>query len=326
MPQTITPTQLGDLIVPDVWHNYTVQASTVSSNFWQSGIVADLNAVVGDQLGGASVNMPFLNDLYGDSELFDPAVDLSVNKMTASKDSAHKLLRAKVFGSADIAAALAGTDPVQAILSRFGNYWGREYNRTLIAAVVGATGAMAAAGINNLDLTANGATGAATIFDGEAFIDARALLGDRADKLKAVAVHSRVYALMAKQDLITFIPDSEAKATIPTYMGARLIQDDNLPVTNGTYTTVLFGEGAVGYAENQLPTAFEMFRDPLKGGGYSQLITRKSFVIHPLGIKFTGSAMAAASPTNVELANATNWAPVFEPKNIPIVTLKSKIA
>src|SRR5678815_168686 len=74
-------------------------------------------------------------------------------------------------------------------------------------------------------------------------------LGDRGDRLTAVAMHSATEAALRKLDLIDFLPDSEGKMTIKTFQGRRVIVDDNLPTRAGAtdgvvYTSYLFGPGA----------------------------------------------------------------------------------
>ena len=92
---------------------------------------------------------------------------------------------------------------------------------------------------------------AATRLNGATFVDATQRLGDRGDRLVAVAMHSAVEAALRKLDLIDFIPDSQGEAQIRTFQGRRVIVDDGCPSRAGTtdglvYTTYLFGLGAFG--------------------------------------------------------------------------------
>src|SRR5207249_9970596 len=90
---------------------------------------------------------------------------------------------------------------------------------------------------------------AATRLTGATFVDACAKLGDRADRLTAVAMHSATEAALRKLDLIDFLPDSEGKPSLATFQGRRVVVDDTLTTRAGTtdgtvYTTYLFGQGA----------------------------------------------------------------------------------
>jgi hypothetical protein len=79
-------------------------------------------------------------------------------------------------------------------------------------------------------------TGGAENFDADSFIDSTFLLGDEAGGLTAVAVHSQTLKAMVKADLIDFLPDSQGKLTIPTYLGKTVIVDDGMPVASNPCT------------------------------------------------------------------------------------------
>ena len=174
----------------------------------------------------------------------------------------------------------------------------------------------------------------ATRLNGATFVDATVKLGDRGDRLTAIAMHSATEAALRKLDLIDFIPDSEGKAQIKSFQGRRVVVDDTLPTRAGTtdgvvYTSYLFGPGAFGKGAAALESA------PLQGGHGSEgvelarvpldsdtvLINRRRYILHPRGVKFTSASVAADSPTNAELENGANWTRVFENKNVRIVAV-----
>src|SRR3546814_15928609 len=72
-----------------------------------------------------------------------------------------------------------------------------------------------------------------TLFRSPGLIDANYTLGDAAPGVGVLALHSIIYKKMLKDDLINFIPDSQGKLTIPTYLQMRVIIDDGMP-TFGT--------------------------------------------------------------------------------------------
>ena len=317
-------TKIADIIVPEVFNPYVTERTAELSAFWQSGVVAPvaglaLNGVEGGQL----VNMPFFQDLTGDDEILSDSVDLTVNKITSDKDVAVLHARGKAWGVNDLARALSGADPMAAIGDLVAAYWARRKQATLISTL---NGAMAAANLtsNVLDISAN--LGAAAVINGGSFVDATSLLGDNNTKLTAVAMHSATVAKLKKDDLITFIPDSEGKETLPFYQGKQVIEDDNMPVSVDIYTTYLFGAGAVGHAETPAPVPTEVDRDSL--GGEDILVNRQHYVLHPRGIAWTpqGGVPAATTPSNTELADGLNWNRVYEPKNIRIVQFIHKLA
>ena len=110
---------------------------------------------------------------------------------------------------------------------------------------------------------------------------------------------------------------------IPTYMGKRVIVDNGMPLDGDVLTSYIVGEGAIGLGNGAAPVPTETDRDALAGDDI--LINRQHFLLHPRGVKFTNKSVAGSSPTNAELATASNWERVYEPKNIRIVQFKHKL-
>lgn len=321
MPET----RLSDMIVPTMFNEYTLERTAATSRFRQSGIVADMTDVVGDKWGGTTVNLPFFQDLQGDDEIVDDGQDIAIANVTTSRDEAAKLFRAKSYGGTDLARVLSGADPVAAIADLFAGWWRRKEQETLLAVCAGALGA-ASMSANVLDIS--GLNSGAELFDEDSFIDACAKLGDRQDDLSGVAVHGDTYKIMKKHDLIDFIRPSEGGAPIPTYMGKLLIVDDAMPKDDDdVYTTIIFGPGAIGFAESAPPHAVEVGREPLKNGGKDYIVQRRFFVMHPRGVRWSPGVgvPALATPSNAELSAAGNWTRVYEAKNIRIVGFKHKV-
>lgn len=319
--QLFASTKIADVIVPEVFNPYVIQRTAELSALVQSGIVVpnpELDRLASS--GGRLINMPYWNDLTGDDEVLSDSGALTPAKITAGQDVAVLLMRGKAWSANDLAKALSGDDPMRAIGDLVAAYWARMEQKTLINTLSGAMGASNMTG-NIHDISA--VTDADTI-NGITILDAKDKLGDNADKLTAIAMHSKVYTSLQKQNLIQFIPDSQGVVNIPTYMGYRVIVDDGCPVAAGVYTTYLFGQGAIGRGEGSAPVPTETDRDSLAGEDI--LINRRHFILHPRGIKFTSTSVAGSSPTNAELATAGNWSRVYENKNIRIVQFKHKIA
>lgn len=317
-------TKLTDIIVPEIFNPNVIERTSELDAFIQSGVTMDMSGQVNIGMG-QTIQLPFYQDLSGSDNVLVDTGDITLNKIDTAQDTAVVLLREKAWGASDVAVALGQDDPMDAIAQLVANYWSRRRQATLIQMLNGAMGASNMTA-NVSDISA--LSGTAANFDAEAFIDAQGKLGDHQDELAAVAVHSATYTAMKKQDLIDFIPDSEGKPTIPTYMGKRVIVDDGMPVTSGIYTTYLFGFGAVGLVEEMMENANETYRHPEKNGGTDALYTRRKFVLHPRGIRWVPASgvPAANSPTNAELAGTGNWSRVWESQNIRIVQFKHRLA
>lgn len=313
-------TKIADVIVPEHFAQYVINRSVEKSALFQSGIISTLHevAMLGSK-GGTLVNMPFWNDLNGESEILSDATALTVNPITAAADLAILHARGKAWGSNDLAKALSGDDPLGAVGNLVADYWNRDMQSILLASLAGVFGATSMSA-NVHDISAG--TGAAAVIGGEAFIDASYKLGDEVDKLTAVAMHSATMQVLAKQGLIETIRDADGNILYKTYMDRRVIVDDGMPQAAGVYTSYLFGAGAIGYQEVGAPVPVETDRDSLASDDI--LINRRHFVLHPRGVKWAGAAGLA--PANSGLKTASNWERVYDPKQIRVVAFKHKIA
>ena len=329
-------TAVADIIVPTEFEKYAIERTAELSSFGQCGIVE--SAPEFDEIasgGGREVKMPFWKDLTATRQLLSDSATLTVNKITSDQDIARIHNDAQVWSVNHLAKVISGDDPMQAIVDLVGDYWARTDEGLIISCLKGMFAAASMSG-NLLGIHSESIAGqsSATRLNGATFVDACTKLGDRADRLTSVAMHSATEAALRKLDLIDFIPDSEGKSMLRTFQGRRVIVDDNLPTRAGTtdgtvYTTYLFGQGAFAKGSAKLDSA------PLQGGHGTEgvelarvpldsdtvLINRRRYVLHPRGVKFTSASVAADSPTNAELETAANWTRVWEAKNVRIVAV-----
>lgn len=331
-------TKLADIIVPELFNPYVINKTMEKSALLQSGIIT--NSSEFDTLASQAsplVNMPFFDDLTGESEQIIEDVDLADNKITSNKDVAAIIRRAKMWSATDLSAAMAGTDPMAAIGSLVSGFWARDMQKELIALLKGIFGTYTPSGgsattplsSNLLDISAS--TGNAAKWSGNAFIDAQQLLGDAQELLTGVMMHSAVKSELKKQNLIQTIRPSDSPE-FDVYQDKRVIVDDGCPVTgsgaSSIFTTYLFGAGAIALG-NGSPVGFvptEVDRDKKKGSGVDYLINRRTSILHPRGVKFTNASVAKTEgPSRLELAKAENWLPVYNSKQIRIVAFNHKI-
>lgn len=329
-------TAIADIIIPTQFERYVIERTAELSAFGQCGIVEHdplFDALAAG--GGRTVEMPFWKDLTATRQLLSDSASLTLNKITSDKDIARIHNDAQAWGANFLAKVISGDDPMQAIVDLVAAYWARIDEGLVVSSLKGMFAAASLSG-NLLAIHSESVASqsASTRLTGSTFVDACLKLGDRADRLTAVAMHSATEAALRKLDLIDFLPDSEGKAQIRTFQGRRVMVDDSLPTragsTDGTvYTTYLFGPGA--FAKGVAPLAGE----PLLGGHGTEgvewyrdalasdtgLINRRRYLLHPRGVKFTSASVAGDSPTNAELETGANWTRVFEAKNVRIVTV-----
>ncbi|WP_196603082.1 major capsid protein [Pectinatus frisingensis] len=329
-------TKLSDVIVPEIFNPYVIKRTAELSALVQCGIIttdAEFDRLASQ--AAPTVNMPFFADLTGESEQIIEDADLEANKIESKKDVAAIIRRAKMWAGTDLAAALAGSDPMAAIATLVANFWARDMQKELIAILSGIFGtytpategstAVTSLSSNLLDISSG--SGNAAKWSAGAFIDAQQLLGDAQAQLTAIAMHSATWSALKKQNLITTEHPS-VDVSFDSYQGKRVVIDDGCPVANGIYTSYLFGQGAIALG-NGSPVGFiatEIDRDKKKGSGVDYLINRKTMIMHPRGVKFTNERVAKVEgPSRAELQNAQNWKPVYEAKQIRIVAFKHKI-
>lgn len=329
-------TRISDVIVPELFNPYVINRTMELSALFQSGIVvnnAEFNALASE--AARTHNMPFFEDLQGESEAILEDKPTAKNKITSNKDVSTTIYRKMSWAASNLAAALAGSDPMKAIDDLVAAFWARDMQKELIAILAGVFGSYtdeSSATVipmadHILDLSSM-STAAAKIISASAFIDACQLLGDAQSQLSGVAMHSATKSYLKKQNLIATERDSTG-VEFETYQDRKVTVDDGCPVdSSGIYTTYLFGNGAIALG-NGSPVglvATEVDRDPDSGAGVDTLYNRKAFILHPRGIAYTGKVREnVETPTREELRNAENWNPVYEKKQLRIVAIKHKI-
>src|SRR5690606_29878325 len=247
--------KISDVIVPEVFNPYVVQRTMELSALFESGIAQRTQEF--DRLasvGARTVQMPFWGDLSGDDEVLDDNNALTPGKIQADKDEAVILRRGRAWGANDLAANLAGDDPMRAIADLVAAYWARRYQAALISTL---QGVFASPSMAELVHDISGQTGDAAVISAKTTVDAAQKLGDAKSQLTAIVMHSATEAALAKQDLIEYVKPSTGSIEVPTFLGKRVIVDDGVPFDSatGTYTTYLFGPGAIAYGEGN-PVGF----------------------------------------------------------------------
>ena len=330
-------TLLTDIVIPEIYADYTSVEGPEKTAFFDAGIAVQ-NALLNNAAneGGKIAHVPFWKDLDASVEpnySTDASGDTAVPaKVTAGEQIARKAFMNKGFSSADLAAEMAGSDPMQRIRDRFGMYWRRQWQRKVLACLDGVLADNVANDsgdmVNDISIEDGLNATDANLFSRKAFTGAGFTLGDQFESTSAISVHSVVYNRMVDNDDIEFIPDSQGRLTIPTFMGRRVIIDDGMSVVAGAtsgfkYTSVLFGQGVIGYGEGSPRVPVEIEREAAQGngGGIETIWERKQWLLHPFGFQFLSATVSGQSPTNAELALAANWDRVVDRKNVPLAFL-----
>lgn len=326
--------QLSDIIDVKVFQDLPSVNSPEKTAFFESGVVTRNSLLDGiATAAGKTAELPFWKDIDAtvapNLSTDNPATLATPDKIVQGEQIARKAFLNKGLSAADLASELAmGSRAMDQIRARVDAYWLRQWQRRLIASCNGILADNVANNsgdmVINVAAEATASQTATTKFNRDTFTDAVYTMGDAADALRAIAVHSAVMKQMVKNDDIVYVQDSQGRLTIPTYMGLRVIVDDGLPVVAGTtsgfkYTSVIFGEGAFGYGDGAPVVPVEVQREANQGNGagVETLWTRKTWILHPFGYQNTGTP-ASVSFSLAELAADAAWSRVVERKNVPI--------
>jgi len=329
-------TLISDIVVPEIFDPYFIERTAELSNLVSSGIVVPDPRL--DQLasaGGTIVTMPFFTDLTGDDQILSDSSPLTVGKIETGTDMARLHTRGDARSVNDLAKALSGEDPLMAIADLIASFWTRREQALLISSLTGIFADNTANDSGDLIYThAAEATGdvkawndsSPTVMCPEAIISGQALLGDNMEKFTAIIMHSKCLTDLIKQELIDYERPTGATTKIPYYLDKRVIVDDSCPTrdgdTSGTvYQSYLFAQGAVGRGEGGAPVPSEIERSALDSD--TRLITRRHFLLHPRGFKWTESSVSGAAPTNAECEEAANFDRVYEKKNCRCVMIET---
>ncbi len=331
-------TRLTDLVIPEVFTAYVQLLTEEKSAFRASGVLESSPLLSQLLSGGArSFNVPHFRDLaQTESNISsdDPGSNAVPENITTGQEIAQRHNRNQVWSSMDLNAALAGADPLEAIAALVADYWVREEQRMIIAALQGVFADNEAndAGdmINDIALGGAGTPTAANLFSAEAVIDTQQTMGDSSTDLGIISLHSVVFSRAKKNNLIDLIPDARGEVDIPTFLGLRVVVDDGRPAVpvsgNTEFSSYIYGSGSIARGESDPLVPTETNREPLAGdgGGQEFLSSRVQWAQHPRGFAWLPASQVGESPTNAELALAANWDRRFnERKQIKLAELRT---
>lgn len=137
---------LNDVIVPELFTPYVVKKTMEKSALFQSGII--VNNTEFDALASQAspvANMPFFEDLTGESEAVVEGQELTPVGIESDQDVAVIIRRAKMWSATDLSAALAGKDPMEAIASLVSGFWARDMQKEMVAVLKGIFGTITGA-------------------------------------------------------------------------------------------------------------------------------------------------------------------------------------
>lgn len=329
--------QLADIYNPLTFARREQEAQLELNRFINSGVLVS-DAELQNQIGaggniGELTNYNPLGTPEPNYSTDNPATMSTPNKVNTAKMSFRLASQNQSWSTMDLSRELAFVDPVSAITSRVGQYWATINERRLIRSALGILADNVANDGGDMRFsvatdTAGAVTDAERISAGTV-LTAKQTMGDHAGSLSAIAMHSAIHTRLQRQGSILDHFDPETgRLLYSTYLGYTVLVDDVLPAVAGTnritYTCILFGMGAWGWANGKVMVPSEMDRIPGagNGGGQDVIHSRRSDLIHPMGFSFTSASVVGQSATLAELQTAANWNRVWARKHIPMAFIQ----
>lgn len=284
-------------------------------------IVADstIKNLLSSQTGSYYGTIPFYGRIGGDALNYDGTTDITATGMETYTQSVVAIGRAKAWTEKDFSVEItAGVDFMDEVGKQVASYWD-DIDTGVIMSIL--KGVFSMTGTENLKFVNNHTfdiTGEVDSDIGPTTLNSaiQKASGDKRSKFTMAFMHSAVATNLENQNLLEFLKYTDANGVqrplpLAHWNGRLVIVDDGMPVdTTGEkakYTTYVFGEGAIRYADLGAKHPYEMSRDPKTNGGEDTLYSRKRMCFAPYGISYTKAEQATLSPTNAELETGANW-------------------
>lgn len=315
---------------------YVAEAVHARSMLLRSGVVT-LHPALDARMGGLQVEVPTWKTIAPVEEVIESNNSWGASKsgyltpqhIAAAKQVAPILRRGFAYAADDISMMALGVDPLNHLRLQVADAINSLKEKTLFSMAAGMFSSTAT-GVSTLttDVGATGTTapGAANYLSAATAIAGKAPLGERADTLRVIAMHSNVYFYLQQSGLLTFSSDSLSSGTdikwggggvgitdtsIAWFCGMRVIVTDNLgPVPTGTtggakkYPVLMFTEGALA----------EGYQQDLRIESDRNILSKETIVscdyhyaYHLFGFTWTGGT----NPDATALATAGNWGLAF---------------
>lgn len=308
------------------------------ADYWKTPIIASgivqQDSSIMDLIGekGNVATIPIYKPLDANESGMEPLnndglTDNTPTEISGDKQTCMLIQRMKAFKAKDFTKELTGADPMTLIRNKIAGYYAQVWEIELMniaAAVLG----VSALSDHVLDLASKDKQiEAGTIYDVE-----QAALGDMADGLGLIVMHSMIYKQYKKLDMVDFDKYTVAgmikdAITLPTIAGKHVLVTDNYTKdSSGNYLTYLFGEGAfLSCDKNNYENQYTTDYDPETSAGVEKFYTKQGKVLHPNGLSLAVDNIAKESPTKTELGTAANWSLKYNTKNVKMGLIKSVV-
>ncbi len=298
------------LVVPSTVFDQLAALVATKSPFINSGAaVVQFEDTSG--MGGHFITKRYADE-DGDHDTRITGTALDATYLNAVADVAPVCRRARfrrvLDGQGAAEGGLLATNPTARVLETQAEWWAKEIDLSLLAVLAGAFDPSAGV-LKDTHVLDIGGSSAAVALSFAYVVEAGALLGDRANDLRALVVRSEVAADLVREAGVKFdarpIGDTPFLATGVYVGGARLVISDLLPSSGSgaltEYTSYLLGPSALWVATQQ---SIREFRAVVPSLPAIDLTTSWHYAPGVTGLT---AASAAINPVNATLATAGTW-------------------
>lgn len=323
----------SDVIIPEVFTPYLEIATTLRSRLVGAGVVQASELLNASADGGDTIQVPnFISDLTGDSEVpaTDDTTELALNNIGTQKQVAPVVSRAKRWGSKDMAAVAAGSEPMVAIGSKMADWIAIQEERDIFACLSGFFGSLGtndtAAGVG---LTIDGLTASTPApITGTQILKMQGLFPESWEQFTVLIVPQAVYLDMVDRKIVDFATAQDsvnfaaAGATtdavggsiapifedgvtqVPFFADKRVVVCNQGQQGGGEYAVYLAKPGSI-LMGTQRALRVETDRKPelLR----DEMVASWHKAYHNFGTRYIG----AARPPRATLALAASWEAAF---------------
>lgn len=342
----------------EVFQKYVDRVPNVHLNMLiNSGAIVtrpELATAMADQVGGNYLTTPLKGLISGSTPLnYDGVTDITSQNTQTFSHSRVVVGRAQAWTEKDFSYDITGgVDFMQNVAEQVAEYWDEIDQAMLVNILKGVFSMSDTEGAKFVAEHTYDVTGVTNSEGVVGYMDATTLntgmqkaMGDHKQKFALTLMHSAVATHLENLKVLTYLKYNDANGiqrdlTIGQLNGRLVLVDDDMPTVVDaqtgvtTYTTYVFGQGAIEFTNCGAKVPYEMSRDPKTNGGQDTLYSRQRKCFAPYGISFTKANMATLSPTDAELADGANWELVntnntsgtklyIAHKAIPIAQIKS---
>ena len=293
--------------IPKTRKNELIKANIFTSD-------EDIRNLFTSQSTAAYAVVPMVGEFAAKVQNLDGKTDLDGGELTTYYYGVTSYGRAVTGKEKDyVKNLIPGLDPLDQIANKFAEKWDDVDEDTLVSIIKGVFASTTDGGTE----FAEAHTLETVRVDETSIYDAtQKACGDNSEIFSLAIMHSKIANELAKKQLLEYIKYTDEQGIqrntkIGQWGDKIVLVDDSTPTDKSgettKYITYVLGEGLFDKEELNVEMPFERYRNALKAGGLTYLISRAMKVKHPMGFSYLKASQADESPTNEEFANGANW-------------------